>query len=250
MKMKSKFSIRAVWHSFVVVVCAGAAMLISSSAQAQNLFVADNYDLVSDFSNSQNPNGPWSFTYNDALIPQGSFVWGGTGWGAYYYGDGSVQNGIPYGAPVFDWQPGDVLVHALSYYFGGASTFVKLNWTAPEAGTVDITGRVWDAAIDPNRDDGWTLAIKGSAVAGRNSILGISRTDSTAQFGGNLYEPHSLSNISVNAGDTISLAVFASQDWGHFAGVDMDIQYVPEPSTCAAFLGLLSVGLAYRRWRG
>ncbi|HEY5503694.1 MAG TPA: hypothetical protein VIK28_00950, partial [Sedimentisphaerales bacterium] len=41
MKTKSKSSIRAVYHSIGGVVCAGAVLLISTNAQAQNLFVSD-----------------------------------------------------------------------------------------------------------------------------------------------------------------------------------------------------------------
>jgi hypothetical protein len=41
MKTKFKSTIRAACHSSGVVICAGAVMLFASSAQAQNLFVAD-----------------------------------------------------------------------------------------------------------------------------------------------------------------------------------------------------------------
>ena len=41
MKTKFKSIIRAAYHSFVGVVCAGVVMLMASNAQAQNLFVAD-----------------------------------------------------------------------------------------------------------------------------------------------------------------------------------------------------------------
>jgi hypothetical protein len=42
MKTKFKFTVSAACHSFGGVVCAGAVMLIASSAQAQNLFEADS----------------------------------------------------------------------------------------------------------------------------------------------------------------------------------------------------------------
>ena len=41
MKTKFKSIIRAACHSFGGVVCAGAVLLIASSAQAQNLFVSN-----------------------------------------------------------------------------------------------------------------------------------------------------------------------------------------------------------------
>ena len=43
MKSKFKSTTRDVCHSFGGVVCAGAVMLIASSAPAQNLFMADGY---------------------------------------------------------------------------------------------------------------------------------------------------------------------------------------------------------------
>jgi len=42
-KTKLKSSSRVAWHSSGVSICAGALLLISSSAQAQNIFVSDYY---------------------------------------------------------------------------------------------------------------------------------------------------------------------------------------------------------------
>ena len=45
MKTKCKSTIRAAYHSFSGAICAGAVLLMASSAQAQNLFVADWYSF-------------------------------------------------------------------------------------------------------------------------------------------------------------------------------------------------------------
>ncbi|MGP8200307.1 MAG: hypothetical protein ACLQU4_12480 [Limisphaerales bacterium] len=52
MKTKFKSNIRAVCHSFGGAVCAGAVLLIASSAPAQNLFVSDASGNIDEFTPS------------------------------------------------------------------------------------------------------------------------------------------------------------------------------------------------------
>jgi len=49
LKTKFKSTIRAACHSFGGAVCAGAVMLITSSAQAQNLFVSDTDGNINEY---------------------------------------------------------------------------------------------------------------------------------------------------------------------------------------------------------
>ena len=49
MKTPFNFSMRVACDSFGRMVCAGAVMLIASSAQAQNLFVADSNGTINEF---------------------------------------------------------------------------------------------------------------------------------------------------------------------------------------------------------
>jgi DNA-binding beta-propeller fold protein YncE len=82
MKTPFNFSMRAACDSFGRMVCAGAVMLIASSAQAQNLFVADSNGTINEFT----PGGVQS-TFASLSIPFGLafnsagnlFVAGGAG---------------------------------------------------------------------------------------------------------------------------------------------------------------------------
>ena len=68
MKMKFKFSIRAVCPLFGGVICAGAVLLMASSAQAQNLFVSDYSENVYEFT----PGGVQStFAHSGVSTPNG-----------------------------------------------------------------------------------------------------------------------------------------------------------------------------------
>src|SRR5262245_44422876 len=81
------------------------------------------YDLTDDWSEGQNPNGVWSYNYNDSPISvYQTFWWGEPGWGNWWIGDGCILQGSqptgtdPWGdsvGPSHDWESGDVMMHAL-----------------------------------------------------------------------------------------------------------------------------------------
>src|SRR5690348_15316828 len=93
-----------------------------------------NFDLVSDFSTVQNPNGPWSYELNgvpiSASLPAGpGFI--GPGWGYIFNYDSSIT--VAQAAGGNDVQPGDVLMHAPSVPYGGPSTYLDVKWTSPKS---------------------------------------------------------------------------------------------------------------------
>jgi hypothetical protein len=68
MKTKFKSTIHAACHSFGGAVCAGAVMQIASSAQAQNLFVADwSSDNIYEYT----PGGAQSTFASGLFAPEG-----------------------------------------------------------------------------------------------------------------------------------------------------------------------------------
>ena len=140
------------FYRLLLVLVSGLAFLQSAAAARASKTI---YDLNSDWSDTQNPNGAWSYNENEVPISvHQQFWWGGFGWGYLWLGDGSILKGSyfegatdPWGnpiAPAFDWQPGDVMMHALSVPYGGQSTFLNVKWVSPEAGMIDIAGRAWD----------------------------------------------------------------------------------------------------------
>ena len=194
------------------------------------------YDLNRDWSNTQNPNGTWSYNENNQPISVfQQFWWGQSGWGYLWIGDGCIIKGNyfegltdPWGdviGPAFDWQPGDVMMHALSLPYGGDSTFLNVKWTSPGDGMIDINGRAWDGQIFADRDVAWVLVVGGNAVAQRPSVIGLHRVDAEAQFASNLTAGASLKHIRIKQGDVVEFRVMAKTYYGHFIGVEETITF-------------------------
>jgi hypothetical protein len=141
-------------------------------------------------------------------------------------------------------------MHALSEPYGGLSTFLNVTWTSPLAGTIDISGRAWDAQIFSDRDVAWQLLINGVGIASRSSTIGLYRTDAAADFASNLLPGYSLNNIPVNIGDIVEFRVITDTYYGHFVGVQESITVtpVPEPGMAALFgVGVIGLGM-FRRY--
>jgi hypothetical protein len=239
-----------------------ATGLLSQSALAA-LPGQYNYSLNADWSDVANPNGVWSYNLGgDPIAVHQEFWWGQAGWGYQWIGDGCIIKGSqitgtdPWGnpsTPAHDWQPGDVMMHALSIPYGGETTFLNVKWTSPADGTIDITGRAWDGGIFafPDRDVAWSLSLGGQAVANRSSVRGLFRTDTGAQLGANLIGGNSLTGIPVNAGEVVEFRVLTQTYYGQFLGVEENITLtvVPEPGSVSLFVaGILGMGM-FRRQR-
>ena len=210
------------------------------------------YSLVNDFSNTQNPNGVWSYNYNAAPISvYQTFWWGEAGWGNLWIGDGCIIRGSqptgtdPWGNPAgpsHDWQPGDVMMHALSMPYGGDTTFLNVTWTSPADGMIDISGRAWDGEILPDRDVAWSLMLNGQTIAQRSSVLGLYRSDAGAQFASNLVGNNSLTGIPVTQGEVLAFQVATDTYYGQFVGVQENITLTTVPE--AGTFSLLVTGIA------
>jgi len=222
------------FHRSVLII---AAILASLMSVATVTAAKIRYDLNADWSTTQNPNGFWSYDQNDVPISVfQQFWWGQSGWGYLWLGDGCIIKGSyfagitdPYGnviAPAFDWQPGDVMMHALSIPYGGGSTFLNVKWTSPEDGMIDITGRAWDGEIFADRDVSWMLIVGGNTIAQRSSVIGLHRGDSGAQFESNVIHRNALKNIRVKKGAVVEFRVMAETYYGHFVGISETITFI------------------------
>jgi hypothetical protein len=147
-----------------------------------------------------------------------------------------------------DWHVGDVVVHTTDPANGPSSVPANILWTAPQAGTVTISGSVWQAATLAGRDNSWSLLVNGVIVSSGASI---------ATGGANRANPFLFSNgtggsaaltQNVAAGSTIDLELDRTTAFGYFVGVNFTITEaavataVPEPSTLA-LLGIGTVAL-------
>jgi len=242
--IKSKFAKRCLLATAVI-----AGFLSNGAASAGTTI----YNLMSDFSTSQNPNGVWSYNLAGSPITQTISGALGQGWGYLWSWDGSIIMGADISGGAwdigtgFDWNAGDIMVHA--YSFGGDDS---ITWTSPSAGTIDVSGLTWDGAFFAGRDASWQLTINGTVVADRSTIYGTYRTDTAASFANNLAPGENLGGIPVAAGDVVQWTTHATSTYGHFVGVDMTIALtaVPEPSSCVfGLLGAAVVMAFHRRYR-
>ncbi len=202
------------------------------------------YDLVADWSNSQNPNGPWSYNHNNIPISAFQyFWWGASGWCYNTASDGAIYQGAPntpVSGPPHDWQSSDIVIHALSEPYGGRTTFANIKWTSPDDGAITISGRAWEVLFEPDRDVAWTLLLNDQVIAARSTTRGIYRTDAVAPFSANLLPGRTLTGLSVNPGDIVEFSTATNTYYGHYVGVDLNIALttIPEPAT----LLLLALG--------
>jgi hypothetical protein len=106
------------------------------------------YDLNAEWSDQQNPNGPWSYRQGDSLLTSDPFPWVGVGYQACV-GGGCVW--LP-AQPVLERIAGTVHVDFIYISEGilqdGDVLFLpgvggNVLWTAPVSGTIDISGAAW-----------------------------------------------------------------------------------------------------------
>ncbi len=254
--MKTTFVNRCRAFSLAMTVSLG---LVHSTAMAD--VNPTSYDLNTDWSDTQNPDGVWSYNYNDSPIPvHQTFWWGQGGWGIYSFGEASIVKGSaptgsdPFGGtapPPHDWQPGDVMMHAVSIPYGGDTTFLNVRWTSPVNGMINVTGSAWDGMLSgyPGRDAGWALLVGGQTIAQRYSVLGLYRNDAGAQFAGNLLGNASLTAIPVTMGEVVEFRVMTDTYYGQFVGINENITLVPEVGSVPLLLtGIIGLGLSRRFW--
>lgn len=226
---------------------AGAALAaMAGTAQAVVFDLADDFSLVS------NPNGAWS--YNQGNSPLTALVadWGGVIGETFWTTTGTAvvppawTKAVTAQVGAHDWAIGDAIVHTSN---GSSVAPANVRWTAPADGEIDITGTVWDAQFNAGRDASWVLFVDGASKAARGSIFGLLRGDASATFAANISLGESLTDIDVQAGDIVELAFFTSTSLGHFAGVELTIDFteIPAPGVAAAFGAMGIAGLRRRR---
>ena len=234
----------------------GMAFILFAPFLLSNAVAATVWDLKTDWSDSSNPNGSWSYNSDATPLPHisGSTLPGGAlasqaGWAAC-----SSCRGFWFKAtlqpPNTDWQVGDVVVHTQDQYANPYNHAANVTWTSPLTGTVSITGGLWMDNFFPARGNQWNLYVKGVLVSS-GLLSGTDPYDRNSPFsllagsGGAL----PLTNISVSSGDAVKLEMVRTTFDGFFIGTNLTISAVPEPANLAMWLtGLAGVGFTlYRR---
>jgi hypothetical protein len=210
-----------------------------SATTILGLFSANNinaatqvHDLKADWSDTENPNGTWSYRWGESLLVSNPFPWVGTGYTWCPFGCGSqfsvptiekVAGTVKSYAPLLSIYPGviedgDVLILPGTLPGTGGNIL----WTAPENGTIDISGSVWSAdetgtlcGFNPDGStylvpSSWSLTQNGTALSDgaiRSTMCLISDPRSSPDdFSLGSGGAAALQNISVAAGDQVVLA--------------------------------------------
>lgn len=126
-----------------IVGCAIFVLVLAVSA-----FAGTTWDLQSDFGVVSNPNGAWSYGWEPFAVvggtyePNGGFVVYDTANGSQWYasnhhsGDNTPSVWKNYGGYTNGVAPGEVSLHP-----GWDGSFSVVQWTAPGAGTYNVSGR-------------------------------------------------------------------------------------------------------------
>ena len=223
------------WARFLkLATLALAVMLISEAASS-----ATSFSLSGNWSNTANPNGPWSYNQGTTPLPLVK-VWTGAGsalvgcnqpaWApSNNAGDflpalmdvNSCSTGFFGTDPhnkLPNVMPGDVVVHTVDSANGNPSLGIAdFHFTLPagDPGRYHIGGFVWDAGLDfgTSRPQGWKLLINGVQKASGSLSGSVSR--SQAQMFSVI--------VNLAGGATVDLQLFKTGTFGYFVGASMSL---------------------------
>jgi hypothetical protein len=168
------------------------------------------YDLKNDWSNTQNPNGSWSYCFaGDGLLPNDSFAWGILD--ELGYGDAVRKTTAVSAAPGY-LEIGDISV--ISY------SGVGVRWIAPANGTISVSGTIWNAIPDSGTFGAWTLARNGSVLS--DGYWGGLPRSSPDDLSLGSAGPSGLLNVPVQASDWVELEFI---DYHFFAPSQFGINF-------------------------
>jgi hypothetical protein len=229
------------------------------------------YDLAGQWANNSNPNGTWSFKQGITLLPYQSNFAPVVAAGllcATCFTNGYAPSNVPGGflpfigkatgdAPLLsDFLAGDIIFHSVDCGNGScASGEFHIDWAAPTAGTITISGDIWYAQSPLDRSNNFSLelvrggsviqTIESGTICPTTCVIGSSRNNQDPLSSGG--------SISVNAGDVIELVArrSAGQFNGSIDGINLTITEtsgVPELATMALLgLGLAALAVLKRR---
>jgi hypothetical protein len=206
---------------------------------------ATTYDLATNWNKIDNPNGTWA-------------VWKGSSLLQHQVGTGSpMTNGMDFFAmgnswgnflPAW-WQGTDnnVYTHSWDSANGGAYGESILTWTAPEAGTISLSGSIWYDHTGVSRSNDFYLYLGSTLLAtGTVSYNSYNSEAGALTFLNALVAGQSLTDLTVDKDDVVKLVIAksAGQTWGTVSGVELTITETAAPVPLPGAIFLLGPGLA------
>lgn len=212
-----------------------------------------SWDLRRDWSDSANPNGPWSYNNDNTTLTHigGSTLPGGAlvsqpGWAScsscrgFWFKSSIVPINV-------DWKIGDIIVHTQDQYISPYDHAANVTWTSPISGMINIIGNVWMDDYYAARGNQWNLYIKG-ILASSGQLSGSDAYDRDHPFslltGSGGASP--FFDVAVSIGDIVKLEIVRTTFDGFFVAEDLTISTVaePRPTPEAATLLLALFGLS------
>ncbi|HYB98838.1 MAG TPA: hypothetical protein VEC57_06840 [Candidatus Limnocylindrales bacterium] len=211
--------------------------------------LCQTYDVKEDWSETSNPNGPWSYREGGNPLPHVE-AWQriAGGWSEFQPGWAESEddtNRLPFwfqsnGKATFerDFLAGDIVVHTWDASNGQGNGQAELVWTSPFDGVISITGSTW-MGRDIGRAINWSLLHEDTVLTtGSISSGDIYSRGAPFHFAAGSGGAGVLENIEVAAGDEIRLRMETASSSGDFAGVRMEVvcQSVGSTSTTTTTL--------------
>ncbi len=199
------------------------------------------YDVTSQWSDVNNPNGVWAYRQGTSPLPHvssfalalGEFSAPQPAWSVCDSCSSRLPAwlksiGVEAGATnPHDWVPGDVVMHTTDGGNGVGNGIGNLTWTSPGNGVVNLSGAVWNGR-NIGRSNDWHLLVNGVQITGGSLVSGDGHTraapfNMAAGSGG----AAALQGIAVTAGEVIELDLIATSSAGDFVGVNFAVDFTP-----------------------
>jgi len=182
------------------------------------------YDLKTDWSETQNPNGQWAYNQGSSALPWSPNIYslgGQSCWAPspnhYAFLPMVCKASTDGAAGTSGILKGDIFIHGVDPSNGDASKGEgNITWTSPSAGQITVNMTIWYAHNSDIRSDDFVLSLGSTTLQ-----------SGTVSYPGSRTAPVTYSSgiLTVNAGDVVRLVVKknpASQYPG-FAGVDLTV---------------------------
>lgn len=159
---------------------------------------AEIYDLNTDWSDSQNPNGVWSYRSNGDLLTNDPFPWN--------FGVDSVTKVTASSATPGYLEAGDVSVLI-------ESGPISIRWTAPAQGTINVSGALWNGSPDGWLGM-WVLTLNDGNLSAAKNWGGVGPRTAPSFLSSGSAGSGGLTDIPVQAGDRVDLTIFSANAFG------------------------------------
>jgi hypothetical protein len=203
------------------------------------------YNLQSDWSKTNNPNGAWAEWKGSTILPHQVGTGDPFSNGLDFFAMGNSSGNF---LPAW-WKGTDGNVYTHSWDSSNGESYGEsiLTWTAPQAGTISLSGSIWYDHFGVSRSNDFYLFIEDTLLAsGTISVANHNGKANALTFFDALKTGQTLTDLTVRADDVVKLLIVQSsgQQWGTVSGVELIIAETATPVPLPSALLLFAPGLA------